>query len=131
MKERVWKRDLMNLTNFRTIVFATTSIWCTLAAAQTPSARPGNQAVKAPSEYAQQPRPEQDPGTRSRVAAPVEQIRAVLTKDPGMLVELERVIEREAISKGQLVEDSDLTEQAIFDRLDEDAEWAIPSRSGW
>ena len=121
MKERVWKRDLMNLTNFRTIVFATTSIWCTLAAAQTPSARPGNQAVKAPSEYAQQPRPEQDPGTRSRVAAPVEQIRAVLTKDPGMLVELERVIEREAISKGQLVEDSDLTEQAIFDRLDEDA----------
>jgi protein involved in polysaccharide export with SLBB domain len=111
----------MNLTNFRTIVFATTAIWCTVAGAQTPSARPGNQTVNAPSEYTQQPRPDQDPGSRSRVAAPVEQIRAVLTKDPGLLVELERVVEKEAISKGQLVEDSDLTEQAIFDRLDEDA----------
>jgi protein involved in polysaccharide export with SLBB domain len=121
MKEPVGKRDLLNLTNFRTIVLATTSIWCTFAGAQTPPARPGNQTVNAPSEYAQQPRPDQDPGTRSRVAAPVEQIRAVLTKDPGMLVELERVLEKEAISKGQLVEDSDLTEQAIFDRLDEDA----------
>ena len=111
----------MNLTNFRTIVFATTAIWCTVAGAQTPSARPGNQTVNAPSEYTQQPRPDQDPGSRSRVAAPVEQIRAVLTKDPGLLVELERVVEKEAISKGQLVEDSDLTEQAVFDRLDEDA----------
>src|ERR1700741_1060425 len=111
----------MNLTNFRTIVFATTAIWCTVAGAQTPSARPGNQTVNAPSEYTEQPRPDQDPGSRSRVAAPVEQIRAVLTKDPGLLVELERVVEKEAISKGKLVEDSDLTEQAIFDRLDEDA----------
>jgi protein involved in polysaccharide export with SLBB domain len=121
VKKPVWKRDFMNLTNFRTIVFATTAIWCTVAGAQTPSARPGNQTVNAASEYMQQPRPDQDPGSRSRVAAPVEQIRAVLTKDPGLLVELERVVEKEAISKGQLVEDSDLTEQAIFDRLDEDA----------
>jgi protein involved in polysaccharide export with SLBB domain len=56
----------------------------------------------------------------SRVAAPAEQIRAVLVKDPGLLVELERLVEKDAISKGQLVEDSDLTEQAIFDRLDDD-----------
>jgi protein involved in polysaccharide export with SLBB domain len=54
------------------------------------------------------------------VAAPVEQIRAVLVRDPGLLVELEHIVEQEAISKGQLVEDADLTEQAIFDRLDED-----------
>jgi protein involved in polysaccharide export with SLBB domain len=44
----------------------------------------------------------------------------VLVKDPGLLVELEHLVEKEAISKGQLVEDSDLTEQAVFDRLDED-----------
>jgi protein involved in polysaccharide export with SLBB domain len=56
----------------------------------------------------------------SRVAAPAEQIRTVLVKDPGLLVELERLVEREAVSKGQLVEDSDLTQQAIFDRLDDD-----------
>jgi protein involved in polysaccharide export with SLBB domain len=56
----------------------------------------------------------------SRVAAPAEQIRAVLVKDPGLLVELERLVEQEALSKGQLVEDSDLTQEAILDRLDED-----------
>jgi protein involved in polysaccharide export with SLBB domain len=55
------------------------------------------------------------------VAAPAEQIRVVLAKDPGLLVELERIVEKEALAKGQIVEDSDLSEQAIFDRLDEDA----------
>lgn len=62
----------------------------------------------------------QDQEKSSLAAAPVEQIRAVLVKDPGLLVELERMVEKEAIEKGQLIEESDLTEQAIFDRLDED-----------
>ncbi len=57
---------------------------------------------------------------KSRVAAPAEQIRIILVKDPGLLVELERLVEREAISNGQLVEDSDLTQEAIFERLDND-----------
>jgi len=61
-----------------------------------------------------------DPQSTSRVAAPAEQIRAVLVKDPGLLVELERLVEKEELSKGQLVDDSDLTQQAIFDRLDDD-----------
>jgi protein involved in polysaccharide export with SLBB domain len=63
---------------------------------------------------------EVDPEKTSHVAATAEQIRVVLAKDPGMLVELERIVEKDAIAKGQLVEDSDLTEQAIFDRLDDD-----------
>ena len=61
-----------------------------------------------------------DQDKNSRVAAPAEQIRTVLVKDPGLLVELERIVEKEAIAKGQLVEDSDLTEEAIFERLGED-----------
>jgi protein involved in polysaccharide export with SLBB domain len=56
----------------------------------------------------------------SRVAATADQIRAVLAKNPGLLVELERVVERETIAKGQLVEDSDLTQEAVFDRLEDD-----------
>jgi protein involved in polysaccharide export with SLBB domain len=67
-----------------------------------------------------QPRTDSAP-EKSRAAAPVEQIRAVLVKDPGLLVALERIVEKEAIAKGQVVEDSDLSEQAIFDRLDDDA----------
>jgi len=67
-----------------------------------------------------QTQPYPDQRNESRAAAPAEQIRVVLVKDPGLLVELERIIEREAIAKGQLVEDSDLTQQAIFDRLEDD-----------
>jgi protein involved in polysaccharide export with SLBB domain len=66
-------------------------------------------------------RVDSDPESNSRVSAPAELIRVVLTKNPGLVVELERIVERDAISKGQLVEDSDLTQQAIFERLDDDA----------
>ena len=56
----------------------------------------------------------------SRVAASSSQIRVVLVKDAGLLVELKRWIAKEATDNGQLVEDSNLTDQAIFDRLDQD-----------
>lgn len=78
------------------------------------------QEASQPAAAVRQPRAGADQ-EQSRAAAPVEQIRAVLAKDPGLLVELEHLVEKEAIAKGQIVEDSDLTEQAIFDRLDDDA----------
>jgi protein involved in polysaccharide export with SLBB domain len=55
-----------------------------------------------------------------RVAASSIQIREVLVKDAGLLVELKRWVAREATDNGQVVEDSNLSEQAIFDRLDHD-----------
>src|SRR5580704_6689190 len=55
-----------------------------------------------------------------RVAASSSQIRAVLVKDEGLLVELKRWVAKEATDNGQVVEDSSLTDQAIFDRLDQD-----------
>ncbi len=61
----------------------------------------------------------------SHVAASAPQIRAVLVKDPGLLVELKRWVAKEATDNGQVVEDSNLTDQAIFDRLERD----IPFRS--
>ena len=91
---------------------------CGIASVQTTSAQFASQTVA--SSAAPQARADADQEKTSRVAAPAKEIRAVLVKDPGLLVELERVVEKEAISKGQLVEDSDLTEQAIFDRLDDD-----------
>ena len=53
-----------------------------------------------------------------RVAASTAQVQAVLLKDPGILVELKNWIAKEATENGQVVEDSALTDQAIFERLD-------------
>src|ERR1700675_1302331 len=55
-----------------------------------------------------------------RVAASATQIRAVLVNDEGLMVELKRWVAKEATDSGQVVEDSSLTDQAIFDRLDQD-----------
>ncbi|HVM92301.1 MAG TPA: SLBB domain-containing protein [Terriglobales bacterium] len=54
------------------------------------------------------------------VAASSDQIRTVLAKDAGLLVELKRWIAKEATDNGQVVQESKLTDQAISDRLDRD-----------
>src|SRR6266700_3396126 len=55
-----------------------------------------------------------------RVAASATQIRGVLVKDEGLLVELKRWVAKEATDNGQVVDDSMLTDQAIFERLEQD-----------
>ena len=56
----------------------------------------------------------------NRVAASAAQIRTVLAKDEGLLVELKRWVAKEATDNGQVVDDANLTDQAIFDRLEHD-----------
>jgi protein involved in polysaccharide export with SLBB domain len=56
----------------------------------------------------------------NHVAASSVQIRDVLVKDAGLLVELKRWVAKEATDNGQIVGESDLSEQALFDRLDRD-----------
>jgi protein involved in polysaccharide export with SLBB domain len=56
----------------------------------------------------------------NRVAASASQIRIVLVKDQGLMVELKRWVAKEATDNGQLVEDSALTDDAIFERLEQD-----------
>jgi polysaccharide biosynthesis/export protein len=63
---------------------------------------------------------ELEKGNLSRVAASAAQIKEVLVKDPGMLVELKRWIAKEASDNGQVVKDEDLTDDAVFDRLTND-----------
>jgi hypothetical protein len=50
-----------------------------------------------------------------RVAASSAQLQTVLLKDAGILVELKSWVAKEATNDGQVVEDSLLTDQAIFD----------------
>jgi protein involved in polysaccharide export with SLBB domain len=56
----------------------------------------------------------------ARVAASVSQIVTILHGDPGLLVELKKLIARDATNNGQLISDSDLTDEAILDRLEND-----------
>ena len=54
----------------------------------------------------------------SRVAASVEEIKAVLAKDAGLMVALKQWVARDATEHGQVVSDSDLTDDGIFERLE-------------
>src|SRR5579859_2658903 len=56
----------------------------------------------------------------ARVAATVGQLVAIFHKDPGLMVELKRWIAKDATDHGQVISDSDLTDEAIFDRLESD-----------
>jgi polysaccharide biosynthesis/export protein len=56
----------------------------------------------------------------AHVAASVGQLVAVLHRDPGLLVEVKRWIAQDATNHGQLVSDADLTDEAIFERLETD-----------
>jgi polysaccharide biosynthesis/export protein len=80
----------------------------------------------APSLQAQQDRREQaDPSdlgreNLGRVAASAGQIGEILSHDPGLMVELKRWVAKEATDHGQILNDWDLTDQAILDRLAND-----------
>jgi len=59
----------------------------------------------------------------SLVAASAAQIKSVLVRDPGLMVELKEWVADDATEHGQLVEESDLTDDAIFDRLETDVKF--------
>src|SRR5215475_8704685 len=55
-----------------------------------------------------------------RVAASAAQILGVLDKETGLMVELKRLIAQEAGISGQILEESDLTDVSVADRLRSD-----------
>jgi polysaccharide biosynthesis/export protein len=59
----------------------------------------------------------------SRVAASAIDIKAVLVKDIGLMVELKRWVAKDATTHGQVISDADLTDEAIFDRLQSDVQF--------
>jgi protein involved in polysaccharide export with SLBB domain len=56
----------------------------------------------------------------SRVAASATEIKSVLLKDSGLMVELKRWVAKDDTDHGQIVSDSDLTDDAMFERLESD-----------
>ncbi len=63
-----------------------------------------------------------DPATDNldHVAATTEQILEFLNKDAGLMVEFKKLLALDAGSAGQLLDESDLTDAAITERLNED-----------
>jgi polysaccharide export outer membrane protein len=59
----------------------------------------------------------------SRVAASAIDIKTILAKDSGLMVELKRWMAKDATSQGQIISDADLSDDAIFDRLQNDVEF--------
>lgn len=55
-----------------------------------------------------------------RVAATAEQILGILERDAGLMVEFQRMLAQYASASGQLLEESDLTDSAVAERLRED-----------
>ena len=56
----------------------------------------------------------------NQVAASPAEIKTVLVKEPGLVVELKRWMAKDATDQGQIVTESDLTDDAIFERLQTD-----------
>jgi len=59
----------------------------------------------------------------SRVAASAADIKTILVKDTGLMVELKRWVAKDATTHGQIISDADLTDDAIFDRLQSDVQF--------
>jgi polysaccharide biosynthesis/export protein len=59
----------------------------------------------------------------SQVAASAAEVKAVLLKDVGLVVELKRWVAKDATDHGQVIAETDLTNDAIFDRLETDVQF--------
>ena len=59
----------------------------------------------------------------AHVAASAQQLKAILVGDPGLMVELKRWVAKDATDHGQIIGESDLSDDAIFDRLTVDIEF--------
>jgi polysaccharide biosynthesis/export protein len=93
-------------------VLVSIALFCSSGYSQNQNQRPAQETV---SDLARQ--------NLERVAASAEQLESVLHKDAGLMVELKRWVAKDATDHGQLVIDSDLTDQAICDRLESDVQF--------
>ena len=98
---------------FRQVVYAMAVLWgCFPVWAQNQNARP---APMVNSDLGRE--------NQSRVAAAAAEIKVVLLKDPGLMVELKRWVAKDATDHGQVISDQDMTDDAIFGRLSGDVQF--------
>jgi len=96
------------------------SLFCAPAFSQQQSGQARRASAQGRNEHGVEQPPDLAQENLGRVAASAIQIRSVLVRDEGLMVELKRWVAKEASDSGQIVEDSNLTDQAIFERLEQD-----------
>ena len=95
-------------------------------AAQQPTARPARNNNNGNDDAAQVRAPGLSDLTKDnygRVAASASDIKATLIGNPGLMVELKLLIAKEASDNGQVVQESDLSDQAVYERLAADTKF--------
>ena len=95
----------------KAIAFVSLAVFATTA---------GAQERRVPLENDGKPSSELAKDNLDRVAASEPQIAGLLSANPGLLVELKRWMAKDASDKGQIVQDEDLEDAAIFHRLHRD-----------
>src|SRR5271156_1622203 len=99
-------------------VFLTALLGCCVAANS-----PSVMAQAADQRRAPMPSSELGRENLSRVSASAGEIKMVLVKDTGLMVALKYWVAKDATEHGQIISESDLTNDAIFERLEEDAQF--------
>jgi len=102
------------------LLLAVMLVFCTPVFARQQEDRQQRPVDQRQSEYGIPPVPTFAKENLDKVAASAAQLREVLVKDVGLMVELKRWVAKEATDNDQIVEDSALTDDAIFDRLEHD-----------
>src|SRR5437667_10006586 len=97
-----------------------TFLFCLPAFAQPQKERQRERREQARNDHGAEQPPDLSQENLGRVAASASQIRGVLVKDEGLMVELKRWVAKEATDNGQVVQESKLTDQAISEHLGQD-----------
>jgi polysaccharide export outer membrane protein len=127
---RLWIRCRTQCSRWGEFLFGLSLCLVSLstASAQEPSAASEQgRGQEARKQNSQQPsirgmRPTTDLATDNldRVAATVDQVLEFLKRDAGLMVEFKRLLARDAGAAGQLLDETDLTDAAVIERLNED-----------
>jgi polysaccharide export outer membrane protein len=112
-RKRIWARACAGVKRSRVFfLFVVLPLACLTTAAQNQSQR---QAPAQTSELGRE--------NLSRVSASAGEIKAVIIRDIGLMVELKKWVAKDATDHGQIITDADLTNDAIFDRLESDTQF--------
>src|SRR5258708_9954478 len=119
---RPWGENMFDKNEMKKSIYCLTLMFllCAPTFSQQKGSRPRRTNEQGRNEYGVEQAPDLTQENLGRVAASAIQIRSVLIRDEGLMVELKRWVAKEATDNGQVVEDSNLSDQAIFDRLEQD-----------